>query len=216
MSEVEQSGRTVLFVSHNMDAMARLCPHVIWLDKGTIRATGPTAEVIAEYTRTSAAPASTVLVRARSVGSGPDHRGRARRRARRAPVRAQHVVARVDPDRRRRQRARTWPRRLRPGDDEDGRQPAQRGAERHRPGLATFAPGRHRWRCPVPPIFTPGEYVVGVWLGTNYETMQFEESVLTFTIDGDDAGRPTRLLRLGNPVGARTSRRIRPEPDVDG
>ena len=41
MSEVEKSGRTVLFVSHNMDAMARLCPTAIWLDEGRVRSIGP-------------------------------------------------------------------------------------------------------------------------------------------------------------------------------
>ena len=45
MSEVEQSGRTVLFVSHNMDAMVRLCPTAIWLDAGRVRAVGPTEQV---------------------------------------------------------------------------------------------------------------------------------------------------------------------------
>ena len=29
-------------------------------------------------------------------------------------------------------------------------------------------------------------------------TIQFDESVLSFFIDGDDAGRPTRLLRFGS------------------
>ena len=49
MDEVERSGRTVLFVSHNLDAMARLCPTTMWLD--VVRPIGPTEEVIAQYTR---------------------------------------------------------------------------------------------------------------------------------------------------------------------
>ena len=44
MDEVERSGRTVLFVSHNMDAMARLCTTTMWLDKGRVRGIGPTAD----------------------------------------------------------------------------------------------------------------------------------------------------------------------------
>ena len=81
MNEVEQSGRTVLFVSHNMDAMARLCPTSIWLDKGRSAAAGRRREIIAEYTRTSAEPAPVCDVRARPGGAGPDRRSRPRRRA---------------------------------------------------------------------------------------------------------------------------------------
>ena len=58
MSEVEQSGRTVLFVSHNMDAIVRLCPESIWMDKGRVRSSGPTAQVVDEYMHASAASSS--------------------------------------------------------------------------------------------------------------------------------------------------------------
>ena len=36
MSEVAREGRTILFVSHNMNAVERLCQRVIWLDRGRI------------------------------------------------------------------------------------------------------------------------------------------------------------------------------------
>jgi lipopolysaccharide transport system ATP-binding protein len=36
MDEVSNQGRTVLFVSHNMDAIERLCGKVIWLQNGSI------------------------------------------------------------------------------------------------------------------------------------------------------------------------------------
>src|SRR5262249_6760719 len=54
MDEVERSGRTVLFVSHNMDAIARLCATTIWMDGGRVRAIGPTESVISDYMRSSA------------------------------------------------------------------------------------------------------------------------------------------------------------------
>ena len=62
MDEVERSGRTVLFVSHNMDAMARLCTTTMWLDKGRVRGIGPTAGVIEEYMRSTAAESTAVAV----------------------------------------------------------------------------------------------------------------------------------------------------------
>ena len=49
MKQSAQSGRTVLFVSHNMTAMRALCSRVIWLERGRIRMQGPTEEVVAAY-----------------------------------------------------------------------------------------------------------------------------------------------------------------------
>jgi lipopolysaccharide transport system ATP-binding protein len=49
MSDVAQSGRTVLFVSHQMTAIRRLCTRTIWLEAGRIRDFGPTGEVVAKY-----------------------------------------------------------------------------------------------------------------------------------------------------------------------
>jgi lipopolysaccharide transport system ATP-binding protein len=49
MESVGREGRTVLFVSHNMNAIHRLCQRVILLDEGRIRADGDTSEVISHY-----------------------------------------------------------------------------------------------------------------------------------------------------------------------
>ena len=45
----DAKGRTVLFVSHNMGALASLCPLAIWLDHGSIRQQGETRSVINGY-----------------------------------------------------------------------------------------------------------------------------------------------------------------------
>ena len=49
MQAFGQSGRTVLFVSHNMQAIARLCDRTILLDEGRIVRDGPSPEVVAQY-----------------------------------------------------------------------------------------------------------------------------------------------------------------------
>ena len=50
MQEVSsKDGRTVLFVSHNMNAVAGLCGRCILLESGGVRQAGPSAEVVAEY-----------------------------------------------------------------------------------------------------------------------------------------------------------------------
>ncbi len=49
MKDVAGSGRTVLFVSHNMTSIRSLCTRVIWIDEGRVRMDGPTDEVVREY-----------------------------------------------------------------------------------------------------------------------------------------------------------------------
>jgi lipopolysaccharide transport system ATP-binding protein len=49
MEDVGQQGRTVLFVSHNMTAVNRLCQRTILLDDGKIFFDGPTNEVVSSY-----------------------------------------------------------------------------------------------------------------------------------------------------------------------
>jgi lipopolysaccharide transport system ATP-binding protein len=49
MSEVSSEGRTVLFVSHNMDAIMRLCSRAILLQKGSIIDTGSARDVVNRY-----------------------------------------------------------------------------------------------------------------------------------------------------------------------
>jgi lipopolysaccharide transport system ATP-binding protein len=50
MSDVTQKeGRTVLFVSHNMQAVGNLCQKVVLLSGGRIKETGPAGEVIQSY-----------------------------------------------------------------------------------------------------------------------------------------------------------------------
>jgi lipopolysaccharide transport system ATP-binding protein len=49
MGDVAQEGRTVLFVSHNMGAIQRLCPQSIWIDGGKLIRFGPTDNAVHAY-----------------------------------------------------------------------------------------------------------------------------------------------------------------------
>ncbi|HUJ40906.1 MAG TPA: ABC transporter ATP-binding protein [Candidatus Acidoferrales bacterium] len=49
MEEVTRGGRTVLFVSHNMGAIRRICTRGVWLDRGEVRMTGTAAECVDAY-----------------------------------------------------------------------------------------------------------------------------------------------------------------------
>jgi lipopolysaccharide transport system ATP-binding protein len=51
MGQVARDGRTVLFVSHNMPAVSRLCQRAVFLDRGTVVMDGPAPDVVSAYLR---------------------------------------------------------------------------------------------------------------------------------------------------------------------
>jgi lipopolysaccharide transport system ATP-binding protein len=52
MGNVVKEGRTILFVSHNMAAVEKLCGKVIWLQTGNMLEAGETRTIITHYLRT--------------------------------------------------------------------------------------------------------------------------------------------------------------------
>lgn len=53
MKDVSRGGRTILFVSHDMNSIRNLCTRTIWLKKGEIYKIGDTYEITEEYLRDS-------------------------------------------------------------------------------------------------------------------------------------------------------------------
>ncbi|MBI4569983.1 MAG: ABC transporter ATP-binding protein [Planctomycetes bacterium] len=51
MEAVNRGGLTILFVSHQMNAIRRLCARCLWLDGGAVRLDAPAEEAIAAYER---------------------------------------------------------------------------------------------------------------------------------------------------------------------
>lgn len=49
MGELTSGGRTLLFVSHSMEAINRFCDRVIWLDQGKVIGDGPSEEITGEF-----------------------------------------------------------------------------------------------------------------------------------------------------------------------
>jgi ABC-type polysaccharide/polyol phosphate transport system ATPase subunit len=165
MSEFGREGRTVLFVSHDAGAVARLCRSAIWLEQGRIRETGPATGVLDSYLRSTVRPGSSVDVPLPDDG----------------PVR--HLSLRVDSpgdtagvavrrdDPITVELAFTTTRRI-PGLDaaiyvldETRRQVMSENVSDHSISL-DGSPGAHELRLTVPPVLSPGSYVIGVWLGT--------------------------------------------------
>lgn len=61
MEDVGREGRTVLFVSHNMSAIQRLCSKAVSLDRGELIATGRVSDVVSQYLKDSDSSNSRVL-----------------------------------------------------------------------------------------------------------------------------------------------------------
>lgn len=51
MTALREAGKTILFVSHNLEAVSFLCPESLLLKASSVRYAGPTAEAISAYLR---------------------------------------------------------------------------------------------------------------------------------------------------------------------
>lgn len=49
IEEFRKAGKTVVFVSHGLDQVVKLCSTVIWLEKGDVKMIGPAIDVVNEY-----------------------------------------------------------------------------------------------------------------------------------------------------------------------
>lgn len=67
MEDVSRSGRTILFVSHNMTAIDTLCSRAIMLDKGQLVAEGTAQQVISQYQQQMAIHVSELWQRTEAV-----------------------------------------------------------------------------------------------------------------------------------------------------
>ena len=132
---------------------------------------GPTAEVIEDYMRSTAAESTAIAlevdpdVPAQVVGVAlVDEDGIPQSvLTTRATGWIRVDVAVNEADRR--------PRRQLPGAHAQRRRDPRRGVERLG-STAMATPGRYRLQCELPPILTPGEYVISIWLGTAYENIE--------------------------------------------
>ncbi len=55
IARLQQSGRTVIFVSHDLDQVAEICQRVMWLERGELELIGPAEAVLDSYGRAHAA-----------------------------------------------------------------------------------------------------------------------------------------------------------------
>lgn len=72
MRDVVGEGRTVVFVSHNLASVQRLCDRSYWIEHGGVAAAGPTDDVVASYLKAVATQQSGGVV---VIGDGVDRVG---------------------------------------------------------------------------------------------------------------------------------------------
>jgi ABC-2 type transport system ATP-binding protein/lipopolysaccharide transport system ATP-binding protein len=212
METAEREGRTVVFVSHNLDAVTRLCSRAILLEAGGMAADGPADDVVVDYLDSLVDRATHEPAAGQDVG----------------PVRLEHVTILDRSDRptqvMRRDdsftiEVRFTLREAVRGLDLSAYILDARGGELLSEAWSDTSDDRncsaeeHVARLRVPPILNVGEYMVGLWLGTPYETLLQEMPVGHFRLEGDVKGRPMRAVALGLPWEVRPVRSGRPPSD---
>jgi ABC-type polysaccharide/polyol phosphate transport system ATPase subunit len=198
MSEAEREGRTVIFVSHDLEAITRLCREAVWLDAGRVQARGPADDIVADYLASGAQlaarrgfdddPNRPVAIRSVEV---LDRHGRSTTILQREqPFRvAVEYEMRADL----------------PGFDAAVTFTTSRGIlvlEETWSDTVVDRPrqvGRYRLEVTVPPVLNVGEYVIGVWFGTDYEAFAEEPMAARLALEGSVKGRPERLVELRLP-----------------
>ena len=196
MAEVEREGRTVLLVSHDLDAITRLCPQAVWLDQGSVKMSGTSSSVVDAYLSTGLHrgegtsfgddPEATVVVRSVTVlghsGATGDMLPRDEpftievRFETRTRVPALNVAISLVNLRGVRVMDEAW------SDAE--------------PEVDEAQPGTYVSRLTIPPVLAVGQYFLGLWIGSIYETLVWEPEALAFQLEGNDRARPERVVHL--------------------
>ena len=180
MRTLSTEGRTVIFVSHDLGAIARLCARAVWIDHGEMVRDGEPREVVQAYysaVRDQAGRAEFVLDQEIGIDEAmvTDEAGRpVTHHARGAHfyVQARIVAGTAVPD----LNMYMWVA------ASDGTIMLSE-AWADQPDLPPLAatPGTYSVRMRVPPVLPAGDYVVGIWLGNDYAAF-FAREALTFSI----------------------------------
>ena len=155
MEDLGESGRTVLFVSHNMQAIAQLCDRTILLDDGRVVRDGPSADVVAYYLQAGHGTGST-----RRWDDADDAPGDDLVRLRSVRVSSRTATRSTRPMSAIRSGSRSASRVLRHGDAGLPEDQGLRPAGRRRFNALDTSP---RWHDSAP----PGEYVSTAWIPAN-------------------------------------------------
>lgn len=180
MAALKEEGRTVVFVSHDLGAITRLCSRGVWLEAGQVQREGTASEVVSSYIQSALTDAGHVDLPVTgpaaiksvslldSVGRLVDQPQRGDQLAVELGL---HTTEHV------------------PGLNltvslltSDGTRMIDE-AWSDSPDLVELAPGPGEWavRLAIPPFLRAADYTVSIWLGTESRTFLHRE-VLTFQV----------------------------------
>jgi homopolymeric O-antigen transport system ATP-binding protein len=208
MRTLSGEGRTVIFVSHDLGAITRLCPRAVWVHHGEMVRDGDAREVVqAYYSRLGDQAGRAEFVADQEIGIDEamitDETGRPMTQPVRGTpfyLQARIVARKAVPD----LNMYMWV------TANDGTIMLSEAWE-DQPDLPPLAatPGTYLVRLRVPPFLRVGEYVFGIWLGTQYVEF-FDRDALAFSIapGPDDRYESISRRRMIQPQVSWSSERI--------
>jgi ABC-type polysaccharide/polyol phosphate transport system ATPase subunit len=200
MQEAEHEGRTLIFVSHDLEALSTICPQSIWLESGRIRDAGSSKAIVRDYLTSTLSrrdrggqvyKSSALTVHDIRVLSADGQDASALMRG--DGLRIETVFDVVDDI---------------PGLDlallvtSSGgvRVIAELLSDR---SSMPLSPGKYRVSLALPLMLNVGDYTAGMWFGTSsgtsYEDLFDLPAAAHFTLHGSDLERPERVLVLNLP-----------------
>jgi ABC-type polysaccharide/polyol phosphate transport system ATPase subunit len=197
LSTLHDEGRAILFVSHDLGAIARLCDRAIWLDGGRVRADGAAGDVVAAYVRAAGGTSAASDVDLGERRAGPLRLGRLRitdSAGGSPPQRDREIVVRLDfdvedpvPD----LDIALWV------VDGAGHRLIDDAWSDRRSTPMRMSPGeRYEARMTLPALLRPGAYTLGAWLGTELGQVAFFDGELgRFTVEARIGDRAEALDR---------------------
>jgi ABC-type polysaccharide/polyol phosphate transport system ATPase subunit len=200
MTAAGDEGRTVVFVSHDLEALARICRRAVWLDSGRIRESGHTADVVRGYLASGlwspgsawaplrSGPVTVGAVRILSPAGLP-----ATALMRDEPVRIQ-----VEFDLAREVRGLVVNLFV---TTQGGLTVLDAFADAD--GLERVGPGSYCADLTIPPVLNVGDYSLGLWMGSAQEKFIDEPAVVPFTLGGTAPGGSEGLVVIDLPFVVR-------------
>lgn len=193
MDRLSHEGRTVVFVSHDMGAVARLCSRAVWIDHGTVVRDGKPTDVIQDYYAKLLSHAGQADFDV-SGDVGVSH----------VAVVDEHGQVLPQPPREKPfyLQARLVAKQAIRGLDmsvyiqqPDGTLMINENW-RDQPDMPELVPvaGEYAVRVRIPPVLRAGDYMVGVWVGTDHQRY-FDRQVLSVTLVPSPTDRQEWLVR---------------------
>jgi ABC-type polysaccharide/polyol phosphate transport system ATPase subunit len=183
MSDLGREGRTVIFVSHDSGVVHQLCSRALWIDDGTLREDGPTAQVLDGYLRSSVqggalatfVPSASKPVSLRSVaivgaaGEVLESPRRGEPFSLRVRFATERPVLGLD---------------IAVSIQTVSGVPVLDEVLSDTAAIGEPAKAAGEWEAvfAVPPVLSPGSYLAGVWLGTGAESFFTIREALSFQI----------------------------------